>query len=665
MTRRLTSRSSLAHLKHEAKRWLRSLRAGDVAARARLDAILPDAPPAPGLRDVQLALAREHGFAGWTALRQAFDAIPAPADEGALHRYLDAAGRGDVATVAAMLDTHPELLDARAELPGNTGRRTALHYGSGHVEVVRLLLARGANPNVRDDGDDAYPLHFAAERRDLEVIRLLVEHGADTVGDGDMHELSVIGWATVFGDEARRDVVDYLLAHGARHTLFSAVAMDEPAAIRALVAEDPTLLARRMDGTNHRRTALHLAVDKRARRALETLLALGADVEARDAAGLTALDLAALAGEVELARLLIDGGAPVDLPAALALERDDDVARLLREEPDAVRAGGRWATLIVRAAERGSARTIERLVQAGADVNARDARETAVDGTLGYTALHAAAFHGDLAAARALLAHGADVRARESRYGAPPAGWADYAGKHEVRDLILAGDIDPFQAIDFGLVERLPAILQREPWLRERRFGEYVETEPRAGQWWPARWHTPLAWAVANGRADSVRVLLEAGAARIVAPDGRTLRQMAEAAGHAEVVALLDEYDHFDETTRGRLRRFVRAACPDHEIRGRPAHDEARRQATRLLAHHPELAHDGLATAVICGDVDAVRRALAANPAAAGERTGPKQWEPLLYLCFTRLDHGPSNEHAVDIARLLLDHGADPNAHFM
>ena len=40
-------------------------------ARARLERALPHAPHAPTLRDVQHALAREHGFAGWTALKQA------------------------------------------------------------------------------------------------------------------------------------------------------------------------------------------------------------------------------------------------------------------------------------------------------------------------------------------------------------------------------------------------------------------------------------------------------------------------------------------------------------------------------------------------------------------------------------------------------------------
>jgi hypothetical protein len=61
MSRTLTPDSSLETLKKEAKRWLKALRAGDAQARRRLIAATPAAPANPGLRDVQLALAREYG----------------------------------------------------------------------------------------------------------------------------------------------------------------------------------------------------------------------------------------------------------------------------------------------------------------------------------------------------------------------------------------------------------------------------------------------------------------------------------------------------------------------------------------------------------------------------------------------------------------------------
>jgi Leucine-rich repeat (LRR) protein len=60
---------SLDSLRKEAKRWLASLDAHD--ARERLRRALGEIPDAPTLRDVQLALAREKGFLGWTDLKRA------------------------------------------------------------------------------------------------------------------------------------------------------------------------------------------------------------------------------------------------------------------------------------------------------------------------------------------------------------------------------------------------------------------------------------------------------------------------------------------------------------------------------------------------------------------------------------------------------------------
>ena len=68
MPRQLTSASSLENLKKEAKRWLRALRDGDGRAQARLQRVYPRAPVSPTLRDVQRALAVEHGCEGWIAL---------------------------------------------------------------------------------------------------------------------------------------------------------------------------------------------------------------------------------------------------------------------------------------------------------------------------------------------------------------------------------------------------------------------------------------------------------------------------------------------------------------------------------------------------------------------------------------------------------------------
>ena len=246
--------------------------------------------------------------------------------------------------------------------------------------------------------------------------------------------------------------------------MFSAVAVGDTDAIRAIVAHAPEQLDRAMDRTNHRRRPLHLAVVKKQPAAVETLLALGADVDATDAAGLTALDQAALDGGREMAQALIAGGATIRLASAIFLERHEDVARLLREDPDCLKPGGRWSTLIVRAAGRAPGHLVAALITNGAAVNMIDDEQTAVDQTGGYTPLHAAAWEGNVDAAAVLLEHGADPRIRDTKYCGTPAGWANYNGKAACRDLILqSGRIDIFDAITLDRPDLIRPILKRDP----------------------------------------------------------------------------------------------------------------------------------------------------------------------------------------------------------
>jgi hypothetical protein len=71
MLRTIASATSVENLRKEAKRWLGALRAHDAEARARLERAWPGAPASPVLRDVQHALALEHGCTSWIALARA------------------------------------------------------------------------------------------------------------------------------------------------------------------------------------------------------------------------------------------------------------------------------------------------------------------------------------------------------------------------------------------------------------------------------------------------------------------------------------------------------------------------------------------------------------------------------------------------------------------
>lgn len=69
-------------------------------------------------------------------------------------------------------------------------------------------------------------------------------------------------------------------------------------------------------------------------------------------------------------------------------------------------------------------------------------------------------------------------------------------------------------------------------------------------------------------------------------------------------------------------------------------------------------------TAALLGDDQAVKRYLAEDPSRATKSGGPRNWDPLTYLCFSVfLQHEP-HEGFVRAAEALLDAGADPNTGF-
>jgi ankyrin repeat protein len=87
--------------------------------------------------------------------------------------------------------------------------------------------------------------------------------------------------------------------------------------------------------------------------------------------------------------------------------------------------------------------------------------------------------------------------------------------------------------------------------------------------------------------------------------------------------------------------------------------DPARQAAAHEL--RDEVALSNIYTQVVAGEVDAVRATLAADPSLARREGGPLRWEPLLYLTYSRLE-APAQ---LEIAKLLLANGADPNAGYL
>jgi ankyrin repeat protein len=85
--------------------------------------------------------------------------------------------------------------------------------------------------------------------------------------------------------------------------------------------------------------------------------------------------------------------------------------------------------------------------------------------------------------------------------------------------------------------------------------------------------------------------------------------------------------------------------------------------AETILAAHPELPDQNILAAAVVGDDVRVRRFLASDPSLATAKAGPRGWDPLTSLCFSRylrLDPGRSDGF-LRAAAALLDAGADPN----
>lgn len=354
-----------------------------------------------------------------------------PDDEmHAIQDIMRAAQSGDLDALRAGLDAHPEWIDA---LGGEFEKATSLHLAvlRNQHAATRLLIERGADLNRREFPDNAAPLHFAALHGDMETIRLLVEAGADVDGNGDDHGVGVLGWATCFG-EVRQEVATYLLHHGAKLNLWTATALDRADDLRAMVAEDRALLAARMTRNQHRCTPLHHAVRRNRPRIVQLLLELGADPNARDATGATALTTASEVGaDPGIVAALAAAGLKPDLLTVVNMGRYDEAEAMLRDDPSRIGPDGADTIALHVAVNRRNLATIRWLLAHGIDVNAKRRMWD-----INHTALHMTIESGAIEITRLLLDAGADPNVRDDRHHASALGWAEFFGREEMAELI-------------------------------------------------------------------------------------------------------------------------------------------------------------------------------------------------------------------------------------
>jgi uncharacterized protein len=273
-------------------------------------------------------------------LRQGVD-VNAPEPDGATALHW-AAHWDDLNAAQSLIDAGAKI-NARNEL-GMTPLLLACANGS--AQMIEKLLAAGADANIpAPDGETA--LMMAARTSTPDAIEALVAHGANVNARENSRRQTALMWAVA---EHRPDIARVLIAHGADVNARSAVTQE------LIYRENPD-----PGDENAARGQPHPAGEMIAR------------------GGSTPLLVAARAGDIECATLLLTAGATVNDAAA----------------------DGTSALVMAAFSDHGDFAAF--LLNRGADPNAAGA---------GYTALHIAVLTYNRELVKALVAHRADLNAR-------------------------------------------------------------------------------------------------------------------------------------------------------------------------------------------------------------------------------------------------------------
>lgn len=293
----------------------------------------------------------------------------------------------DKELVTRLLDADPKLLDS-PDINGDRPLYTAA--ASGHPDIAKLLLDRGANVNL-SGSQNGTPIMCAVERGNLELVKVLLEGGADLTAP---ENATILDWTM---SEGLDDIARLLLQRGARVSIFYATYSKDLARVASLLDANPKLCnADRGDWT-----PLHIAAERNATEVAKLLIAKGANVNAHYP-GYAPLNAAARTGSKAAAVLLLERGAKINAPKgsdsalhSAAEHNQNDIARLL--------------------------------ISRGAKIDAR--------GELGYTPLSIAAQRGNRELAAFLISKKCAVNAKDG-FGATALGWASGKGHKEVAALL-------------------------------------------------------------------------------------------------------------------------------------------------------------------------------------------------------------------------------------
>ena len=353
-----------------------------------------DAERGDGYRPIHLALMRNFLHGAPTA--RGFEIADLLLARGARCTMFVAALRGDHEFIRSALQRDVSLAneeDSCHHRPISGAARR------NDIELVQMLLAHGADPNLPEEGAPrGHALWIAVQERRYELAQLLLEHGADPNG---MVESSGTPMMRAEGDAA----LSALLQR------YGGIAPPPPAENLGRILHE------------HR-----FADAERLIRARPELL--------EDEGGEGVLMGPSHAGDHEVIAFLMRMGARV--PAVT-----------------------KWAPFYYFKHER----TAAFLLQNGMDPNHMNWHRT--------TLLHYMASEGELAKARLLLDHGADINAVDEEYRSTPLGLAARRGQRALVELLLERGADPDLA---GAAWGRPVA-----WARARAHGDIVDMLLRAG----------------------------------------------------------------------------------------------------------------------------------------------------------------------------------------
>ncbi len=400
-TRRLPSEPSIEQLRKQAKELLEQYRASHPGAVTEVNRFEREPDPATFvLSDAQRVLARAYGYESWPKLK-------AFVDGANVQRLAEAVQAGDVEQVRALLKARPEL--AGMDMAENNEHR-ALHYAvlRRNVPMVRLLMDAGADARkgIFPHRDATSALAIARDRDYQDVVAAIEQ--------GEQHRREALSCpnATV---SPVQEQINRAIREGS-----NSVAM-------GLLEADPALLrACDRDGG----TPLHVAAEEANLEMLEWLLNRSANPRKQDSRGLTPLDRAVLAADPRnkvaeqfpaVAKRLLFAGADVTIRGAVALADAARTRELVRDNPAVLREIN-WTEggLLSLAVNHGQLEMVRLLIDLGADPDERTMLHQVEEPTQSWgTPLWYAALAGNREIAELLLDRGADPNANVYASGWP------------------------------------------------------------------------------------------------------------------------------------------------------------------------------------------------------------------------------------------------------